>query len=49
MNCVHHGVGVQGGERKGNAGAKPIDAVPKSKILGLPLEGPVPDGKTVWV
>ena len=35
LNRVHHGVGVDGGERKSNAGAKPIDAVLEFKILVL--------------
>ena len=35
LNRVHHGVGVDGGERKSNAGAKPIDVVLEFKILVL--------------
>ena len=35
LNRVHHGVGVDGGERKSNTGAKPIDVVLKFKILVL--------------
>ena len=35
LNRVHQGVGVDGGERKSNAGAKPIDVVLKFKILVL--------------
>ena len=35
LNRVHLGVGVHGGERKSNAGAKPIDGVLKFKILVL--------------
>ena len=35
LNPVHLGVGVHGGEWKGNAGTKPIDVVLKFKILVL--------------
>ena len=35
LNRVHLGVGLLGGERKSNAGAKPIDVVLKFKILVL--------------
>ena len=35
LNRVHLVVGVHGGERKGNAGTKPIDGVLKFKILVL--------------
>ena len=35
LNRVHLGVGVHSGERKSNAGAKPIDVVLKFKILVL--------------
>ena len=35
LNRVHLGVGVNGSERKGNAGTKPIDVVLKFKILVL--------------
>ena len=35
LNRVHLGVGLLGGERKGNAGTKPIDVVLKFKILVL--------------
>ena len=35
LNRVHLGAGVHGGERKSNAGTKPIDVVLKFKILVL--------------